>query len=71
MDDKAIVLNTSSGCYYELDSKACHIWKLIEKDYGNEEIISFYEQKFSISRKKSIEALEEFISQAKNEGFLE
>ena len=70
LDDKAIVLNTSSGFYYELDEKSCYIWKMVEKNYEYEEIISLYKKKFLFSREESVEALDAFISKAKEESFL-
>ena len=54
LDEKAVVLDTSSGCYYELDEKACYLWMMIEKDYEYKEIISSYQIKFLINKEESI-----------------
>ena len=71
LDDKAVVLNTSSGIYYELDPKACYIWKMIEKNNQLEEIIDSYEKNFNVNEKNSITAVKKFIEQARDEGFIE
>lgn len=71
LDDKAVVLNTSSGIYYELDTKACYIWKMLEKNHQHEEIIDSYAENFNVSKKNSAEALKKFIEHARNEGFIE
>lgn len=70
LDDKAVVLNTSSGIYYELDPKACYIWKMIENNHQLEEIIGSYAENFSVNKKNSTEALNKFIEHARNEGFI-
>ena len=71
LDDKAVVLNTSSGIYYELDQKACYIWKMLEENHQHEEIIDSYAENFNVSKKNSTEALKKFVEQARNEGFIE
>ena len=71
IDEKSIVLNTSTDIYYELDDKATYIWNCFVNNVPKNQIIEQYQVEFNKNKEESKQAIESFISDAMSQGLIE
>ncbi|MEO8359845.1 MAG: PqqD family protein [Vicinamibacteria bacterium] len=68
--DEAIVLDTEAGRYHPLNATATFIWKALENDQSDEEIVEGVVGEFDVTRERAAESLRTFLSDLATRGFL-
>lgn len=69
-DGEAVILDIDSGKYFGLDEMGLIIWRLLEKNYGIEEVGDYLTKHFDVDREVAIKDVSEFITKIKEKGLL-
>lgn len=70
INDQTVILNIDTGKYYELNSTASIIWKMIDDGTPKDTIISKIQSDYSLSHSEASDEVKEFLEHCINSGFL-
>jgi hypothetical protein len=70
IDGETVIINFDSGIYYSFDKVGVSIWDLLSKGFSVEKIIEILQQKYTANDNEIETAVNNFISELKNESLL-
>ena len=70
LNDEAVLLNVDTGVYFGLDALGSRIWKLIEHQRDEEEIVATLLEEYDVDRPRLEADLELFLGELQRHGLV-
>ena len=70
VDEKAVLLDITSGCYYSLNETGTQIWKLIASEAPVGQIVRHISEEFGISPRQAQEDVFELVASLEAESLI-
>lgn len=68
--DESIVLDVEAGRYHQVNATGSFIWKALENDQTDDEIVEGLVAEFDVSRERATASLRTFLDNLASRGFL-
>lgn len=68
--DESIVLDAEAGRYHKVNATGSFIWKALENDQTDDEIVEGLVAEFDVSRERAKASLQAFLDNLASRGFL-
>ena len=68
--DESIVLDVEAGRYHQLNATGAFIWKALENEKTDDQIVEGLVEEFAVSRERASASLRAFLDNLASRGFL-
>lgn len=71
VDGEAVLLSLDEGCYYGLDELGTRIWKLLDQDLDNEQVVATIVEEYDVAPDQARRDLDRFLGDLEQSGLIQ
>lgn len=71
VDGEAVLLSLDQGCYYGLDELGTRIWKLLDQDLDNEQVVAAIVEEYDVAPEQARRDLDRFLGDLEQSGLIQ
>lgn len=71
VDGEAVLLSLDEGCYYGLDELGTRIWKLLDQDLDNEQVVAAIVEEYDVTPEQARRDLDRFLGDLEQSGLIQ
>lgn len=71
VDGEAVLLSLDEGCYYGLDELGTRIWKLLDQDLDNEQVVAAIVEEYDVAPDQARRDLDRFLGDLEQSGLIQ
>lgn len=71
VDGEAVLLSLDEGCYYGLDELGTRIWKLLDQDLDNEQVVAAIVEEYDVAPEQARRDLDRFLGDLEQSGLIQ